>query len=111
MLLKTNRVIEQPSILPKQPNSFKNDNFDLLNAYPNPFNNSTKIRFWTPSQGRVTVRIFNTAGQLIQTIENRQTKRGLNSIKWDAAGFSSGLYFYAVSIGQVHKYGKVVLIK
>ncbi|MHC4535422.1 MAG: hypothetical protein ACYS6K_15835 [Planctomycetota bacterium] len=47
--------------LPKKP--------ALLQNYPNPFNPETWIPFELAKEGKVTIRIFNAAGQLVFTME------------------------------------------
>ncbi len=65
---------------------------------PNPFVNSTSIRYSLPNQGRVRVAVYDLTGRLIQVVEEGRKGRGAHQSSWDgrdATGnaVSSGIYF------------------
>jgi hypothetical protein len=92
------------------------EKFTLRNNYPNPFNPSTTIGFYTPTAQKIEVQVFNALGQKIATIANRQFTSGEHQVVWngqDAYGkaVASGTYFYRVTLqGQSHV-RKMLLIK
>jgi hypothetical protein len=75
--------------------------FALAQNYPNPFNPGTMINFSLPQAGKVTLRIFNETGQLVQTLVDRQMAAGRHSLRWNArnqAGnpVAAGVYLYQI---------------
>jgi polyhydroxybutyrate depolymerase len=66
--------------------------------YPNLFNTQTTIRFNLEHSGHVILRIYNTSGQLVQTLVDERKASGEHSLVWngtDANGrmISPGVYF------------------
>ncbi|MCG3118584.1 MAG: hypothetical protein ALAOOOJD_00804 [bacterium] len=77
--------------------------FALEQNYPNPFNPSTMISFALPSQGKVTVTIFNETGQLVRTLVDHQMQAGNYSLHWNGrnqAGktVAAGVYLYRIIV-------------
>jgi hypothetical protein len=68
------------------------DDFRLLQNYPNPFNSGTTIRF-----------------MLVESTEFRQA--GVHTLFFDAAGLSSGVYFYMLQAGDAVETKRMVLIR
>jgi hypothetical protein len=65
---------------------------------PNPFNPLTKISFSAAKAGKVTIKIYNVAGQLVRTLETKVEAAGPASVLWDGksnrgAVSPSGVYF------------------
>ncbi|GAB4182487.1 MAG: hypothetical protein Kow00108_19390 [Calditrichia bacterium] len=92
------------------------DNFELLPAYPNPFNPTTNIQFALPVQSKVQVSIYNVAGQLVKVLANDYYDAGTHKIVWDAknqAGstVSSGIYFVTVKADKFVKTQKLLFVK
>jgi putative AlgH/UPF0301 family transcriptional regulator len=93
------------------PNKFK-----MYDAYPNPFNPLTQIRYEIPTEGFLEISIFNLRGQKVETLVNEFTQPGKYSTSWDASLVSSGVYFVhftassegKASISQIQK---LMLIK
>ena len=78
---------------------------------PNPFNPSTTINYTIAEAGNVSVTVYNTAGQKIDTLMDGFMDAGSHSVVWDASDFSAGVYFYTVKIGEFTKTLKMTLIK
>jgi polyhydroxybutyrate depolymerase len=90
--------------------------FSLSQNYPNPFNSQTIIRFALEQPGHVTLRIYNDAGQLIQTLVDEQKASGEYSVVWngtDAHGsvLNSGMYFYRIETETGHGTKSMILLK
>jgi len=67
--------------------------FLLHNAYPNPFNPSTKIGVDVPEQAQVTIQVFDALGRFVAELANREFSAGKHQVTWSALGQPSGLYF------------------
>ncbi|MBU2493301.1 MAG: T9SS type A sorting domain-containing protein [Bacteroidetes bacterium] len=91
-------------------NSIVND-FRLEQNYPNPFNPSTQIEFVLNNSSNVKLNIYNALGQLITTLINSNLEAGAHSVKFDATGLSSGIYFYQLQADGVNLVKKMNLMK
>ena len=85
-------------------------------AYPNPFNPETTIQYVVPSQGQVTVAIYDAQGARINTIVREEKAAGAYSVRWtgtDTSGHvvSSGVYFVRIEHGGATQTEKIVLLK
>jgi len=75
------------------------DRFDLYQNYPNPFNPTTTISFNLPTAAMVTLKIYNTLGQEITTLLNREEMQdGSQEADFDASTLPSGVYFYQLKV-------------
>ena len=87
------------------------ERFDLITAYPNPFNPSTKISFAIDSPSEIQLDVYDVNGKLIDTILNEYYQTGLHAIDWDASEYASGMYFiHLVKQGKIRTQ-KVILLK
>tara|TARA_B110000014_G_C20121512_1_gene594528 strand:- start:140 stop:1021 length:882 start_codon:yes stop_codon:yes gene_type:complete len=96
------------SIVPK--------NMTLSHAYPNPFNNSTKIQFNIPEHGYVSIGVYNSAGRYIAQIIEKKMNKGTHYINWkglDNHGKSipSGSYLIVMKYSGLIISRKISLIK
>jgi hypothetical protein len=85
--------------------------FALYQNYPNPFNPVTTLRYVLPRSGYVTLKVYNLLGQEVETIVSARQAVGEHTVKWDAAGFSTGIYFYRLQAGELSETKKLVLLK
>lgn len=86
--------------------------FELLPAYPNPFNPSTSIRWIQPFEGEVTIRVMNLLGQEVKAISAGNRISGQNEQQVSFNGLSSGIYFYRIDLnGKTSPTGKLMLLK
>jgi hypothetical protein len=89
--------------------------FGLSQNYPNPFNASTTIKFALPVDGKVSLKIYNVAGQLVKEYQ-QEMNAGYRSITWDGTNASgkvvaSGVYFYKLQAADFTKTLKMTLLK
>jgi len=90
--------------------------FELAQNYPNPFNPVTNIRYQLPADGKVTLQIFNTNGQLIRTLVDGEVPAGYHQIVWDSCNDSgsrvvSGIYYYRIIANGTSVTKKMALLK
>lgn len=88
----------------------------LNNAYPNPFNPSTRIRYQLKDPGKVEIDIYNVKGQKVRSFSNYHDAAGHYSILWDGCdgsgnALTSGVYLYQMSSGKYNCTKKMVLQK
>lgn len=79
--------------------------------YPNPFNPSTNIPFELSKSSVVNIEIFNLLGQKVVSLTNELYSAGRHTIAWNASNYSSGIYFYRLTAGDVIQTKKLMLIK
>ncbi len=87
----------------EDPDSAFPASFSLAQNFPNPLNPSTIIRFALPSDGETRLRIYNTAGQVIQSLVEGHQQAGTYMVKWDGrdatgAEVASGAYLYRLEV-------------
>lgn len=87
------------------------DKFILEQNFPNPFNPVTSIVFKVKQNSDVNIVIFDVNGREIETIVNNRFTTGTYSVDWNAANFSSGVYFYQMTAGNFKETRKMILTK
>jgi hypothetical protein len=74
------------------------EDFSLTQNYPNPFNPSTKINFSIPERGFVALKVYDMLGKEVTQLVGGDYSRGTYSVDFNAAGLSSGVYFYSIEV-------------
>jgi len=87
-----------------------------LANYPNPFNPSTTINYNVPADGKVSLTIYNSRGQLVNTLVSEPRTKGNYQVVWtgkDSSGnyVASGLYFTRLVSGGKSISNKMLLMK
>jgi hypothetical protein len=99
VITRNDKVIDVPS------------HFSVAQNVPNPFNPSTVINFTLSRAGKVTVEVFNTAGQKVADLANGFLCAGRHSVVWNASYFSAGVYYYTVKADGLSRTMKMTLLK
>ncbi len=85
--------------------------FNLSQNYPNPFNPSTTIEFAVPTTEHVQLSIYNSLGQLVESLIDERRAAGRYSVVWNAESLPGGLYFYQLQAGEFSATKKLMLVK
>lgn len=72
--------------------------FTLGQNYPNPFNPATTFAYAIPRQADVEVKLFDMLGREVETLFKGRQEGGTYSIAWNASRYSSGVYFYRLTV-------------
>jgi len=99
--------------------------YELAQNYPNPFsppergfagNPSTTIRFALPEAAEMNLKIYDIAGQLVQTLIDGVVEAGRHQVVWDGTNqhgvpVASGVYFYQLRAGEFKQVRKMSLLR
>ncbi|RQV93839.1 T9SS C-terminal target domain-containing protein, partial [bacterium] len=88
-----------------QPSTFR------LSAYPNPFNPVTTIQFSLIKNESVTLSIYNTSGQLVETLLDEVYGAGEHRVQFEGTALPSGLYFARLQSSKHTAVQKLLLLK
>lgn len=80
---------------------------------PNPFNPLTTISYRLSHPGRVNLSIYNTAGELVETMVDEWQVAGVHSVVWAPQGGTvvSGVYFCRLTAGEFSSVRKMTLVR
>ena len=92
------------------------DDFVLHQAYPNPFNPMTTIRYDLPEPSDVILRIYSIRGILVRLLHNGYRPAGYHAVVWDGRDeygqrVPSGVYFSMLTAGARSHTRKMLLVK
>ena len=135
MMIMINRKLSPDVVITEAEEKRNNKNqpreFVLEQNYPNPFNPTTKIRYSVPdvilssskddldgvtlrqaqSDRLVTLRVYDILGKEVATLVNEEKPSGIYEVEFNGSLFSSGVYFYKLTIGNFSQTKKMVLLR
>jgi len=84
--------------------------------YPNPFNPNTTLKYELVENELVSLKIFDTRGQLIRDYPPASVPPGPHRIAWDGTdstgrSVASGIYFFHFQAGKYSNVRKAILVK
>ncbi|MBD3383606.1 T9SS type A sorting domain-containing protein, partial [candidate division KSB1 bacterium] len=104
---------DQPvSVRLPQPDLAAVDHFILLQQnYPNPFNQSTVIPFTLARPQRVRIFVYDLLGRQVDVLCDQGFDAGEHNLRFDAADYPSGLYFYQLHAGDQRQIRKMTVVR
>lgn len=92
-------------------NSNVPDKYSLSQNYPNPFNPSTIIKFGLTKSGFTSLKVYDLTGREVSNLVNTNLQAGSYEVNWNAAGLTSGVYFYKLETVGFAETKRMMLIK
>jgi hypothetical protein len=91
-------------------------NYRLHQNVPNPFNPATVIQYEVQKPAHISIHIYNTLGQLVRTLVDRQETTGVYRITWDGRNdqgerVASGVYIYQMQADEFTGSKRMVLLR
>ncbi|MBT5733876.1 T9SS type A sorting domain-containing protein [bacterium] len=93
------------------------EEYRLEQNYPNPFNPNTTIQYTLPINRKVSIKIYNVNGQLVNTlVNNKLVSAGTHKVMWNGKNtnglqVSTGMYFYSLEWAGMKKVKSMTLLK
>jgi len=90
--------------------------YELMQNYPNPNTGKTAIKYQLAQAGKVSLKIYNTLGQVVKTLVSQEQPAGLYNVTWDGRdntgkAAANGVYFYRLESGSFKATKKMVILK
>jgi hypothetical protein len=85
--------------------------YRLEQNYPNPFNASTVLSYQLPVASHVSLKVYDPAGRLVESLVDGWRSAGTHELTFDASDLPSGMYIYRLSAGDFSASSKMVLLK
>ena len=92
------------------------DAMSLSAAVPNPFRQSSTLRFTLPGRAHATLRIHDLAGRLVRSLVDADLPAGAQATSWDARDdrgvhVAGGTYFARLMVGDKLAYRTMILVR
>jgi hypothetical protein len=85
--------------------------FEVIQTYPNPFNNSTTLRYYLKDLGLVRISLYNILGELVHSTIKENQIPGDHLVTLNAVNQPSGTYFLLVETEKQKQVRAILLIK
>lgn len=85
--------------------------FSLQQNFPNPFNPETNIQFSLGKKELITLKVYDILGNEVAELLNGKMNEGHQTVKFNAANFPSGTYFYQLKAENFIETKKMILLK
>ncbi|GAI38715.1 unnamed protein product, partial [marine sediment metagenome] len=79
--------------------------------YPNPARGNLRIRFNSPDEQKVTIKLYDVTGRLINEIFNGKAKIGTNEMPIMAENYAVGIYFIRIETDKEIITEKFIMLK
>jgi len=94
----------------------QNSKFKIYQNTPNPFSQSTIIKYQLAQAGKVSLKLYNIQGQLVKVLVNEDKKMGSHEVQWNGRDnngqmVSNGVYIYKLNTGGKSMAKRMTFIK
>lgn len=80
-----------------------------LKAYPNPFDQSTMIDYYLPTDGKVTITVLDAQGKIVnQLTKDEHQLAGKHQIEWKPTSINAGIYMPVIESNQKRIIGRLI---
>lgn len=85
--------------------------YNLMQNYPNPFDQKTKICWSVPTAGHQTIKVFDVLGNEVLNLVDEDLPIGEYTIEVDGSLLRSAIYYYQLQCRGFIETKKMVVIK
>jgi len=85
--------------------------FSLERIYPNPAKGMIKIRFNSPDERYVSIKLYDVTGRLVEKLFTGRTQAGMNEVAIMTSELANGIYFMKLDADKYSKVEKLILLK
>jgi hypothetical protein len=85
--------------------------YNLGQNYPQPFKQTTTIKYDLPESGNVLLAVYTVSGQKVATLVSEHQEAGHYQVRWDANKYGTGNYLFRLETGNCSESREAILIK
>lgn len=85
--------------------------FHLDQNFPNPFNPTTTIEYTIRQKASVKLFVYDILGKEVNVLVDRPQEAGSYSVRFDAKGLPSGVYYYRLTAGRYSQVKKMIVLR
>lgn len=80
-----------------------------LAAFPNPFEQSTTIKYYLPADGKVNLWVTDAQGKVVgQLLRDENQSAGQHNLEWKPTSLSDGVYIPILEVNQQRAVSRIV---
>ncbi len=80
-----------------------------LAAFPNPFEQSTTIKYYLPADGKVNLWVTDAQGKIVgQLLQDENQSAGQHNMEWKPTSLSDGVYIPIIEVNQQRAVSRIV---
>lgn len=83
----------------------------IAQNYPNPFSQSSVIRYSVPVLSRTRIDVYDLLGRKVATLVDRMMDPGVHTVEWNARGLVSGVYYVRLHTAGVVVTSRATLVR
>ncbi len=83
----------------------------LLAVHPNPFNPETSISYTVPSDGVISLAVYDILGRKVADLAESYHAAGIYTVRWNARNAASGVYFCRIRTAGREEAAKMLLMR
>ncbi|MFH0920722.1 MAG: T9SS type A sorting domain-containing protein [Fibrobacterota bacterium] len=83
----------------------------ILTNSPNPFRQFTAFKYHLPMPGAVSLKIYDRCGKLVKSLVQAQQGAGPHTVKWNANGLATGIYFAKIKANGLASSRKILIVR
>ena len=87
------------------------DGYSIIEAFPNPFNSTTKVNYSLFNSGLVNLNLFDYNGRIVANLLSGVQDAGRHLLIINAVDFPSGSYLLTLSSGKATVSQKLILVR
>jgi N-acetylneuraminic acid mutarotase len=90
--------------------------YGMSQSFPNPARNGATIRYQLKNPGMVSLKVYNLAGQLVNTLVSQNQKADYYAVTWNGrydngSKVAAGVYVYRLQVNAFSAIKKAVILK
>jgi len=85
--------------------------FELAQNYPNPFKETTTIKYCVPGKMKIRLEVFDSKGNKVQTLVDEVKEAGTYKVEFNAEDLLGSEYIYKLESRDYFESKKMVLAK
>ena len=83
----------------------------LFQNSPNPFDQTTQIKFGLPKPQSIILKLYDNTGKTISTLAEGQFTEGWHFVNLEVKDLSSGVYMYRLDSESGNRVEKMLVVK